>query len=345
MFAGWVLTAMLCLGMTVGAAEIGGAGTDTTAATRKLARNVILMIGDGMGSEHVWAAWLYNGSKLNITSLPVTGMSITTSASHGVTDSAAGGTAIACGCKAINGQLGLDAKGNAVESLASRMRQAGKATGIVVTKSVTDATPAAFYAHVKSRKDTPAIAEALLNAGFDVVAGGGKADFSAEQCAELEKKTRMLELAAEGECEPASRRGDWLPQQVEKALRVLEKDKDGFFLMVEGSRIDMESHYNHLKEMILETLDFDRAVGVVLEWMRKHPDTLLVVTADHQTGGLSITNANRETGMVKGEFTTFRHSGVAVPVYAAGVGAARFTGVRENTSLAPEIYQSAGIAP
>jgi alkaline phosphatase len=163
--------------------------------------------------------------------------------------------------------------------------------------------------------------------------------------AELEKKTSMLELAAPGECEPPDRRGDWMPQQVEKALRVLEKDKDGFFLMVEGSRIDVEAHSNNLKKVIQETLDFDRAVGVVLEWMKKHPDTLLVVTADHQTGGLSITGADRTTGMVKGEFTTFRHSGVAVPVYAAGAGAGRFTGVRENTALAPEIYRAAGMKP
>lgn len=343
-----ILTALLCLGSLVGASQPDNsinARAHARAARQKVARNVVLMIGDGMGSEHVWAAWLYNGSRLNITTLPVTGFSITSSASHGVTDSAAGGTAIACGCKAINGQLGLDADGRAVESLAVRMRKAGKATGIVVTKSVTDATPAAFYAHVKSRKDTPAIAAALVDAGFDVVAGGGADDFTEEQRAELEKKTRMLELAAPGECEAPDKRGDWMPRQVEKALRVLETDKDGFFLMVEGSKIDMEAHSKDLKGVIQETLDFDQAVGVVLEWMKKHPDTLLVVTADHQTGGLSITNANRETGMVTGKFSTYRHSGVAVPVYAAGVGAERFTGVRENTDLAPKIYQAAGMKP
>ncbi len=343
-----ILTALLCLGSLVGASQPDNsinARAHARAARQKVARNVVLMIGDGMGAEHVWAAWLYNGSRLNITTLPVTGFSITSSASHGVTDSAAGGTAIACGCKAINGQLGLDADGRAVESLAARMRKAGKATGIVVTKSVTDATPAAFYAHVKSRKDTPAIAAALVDAGFDVVAGGGADDFTEEQRAELEKKTRMLELAAPGECEAPDKRGDWMPRQVEKALRVLETDKDGFFLMVEGSKIDTEAHSKDLKGVIQETLDFDQAVGVVLEWMKKHPDTLLVVTADHQTGGLSITNANRETGMVTGKFSTYRHSGVAVPVYAAGVGAERFTGVRENTDLAPKIYQAAGMKP
>ncbi len=344
----WILAALLCLGTWSGASQPDYANNANNARAcasvpaPKVARNVVLMIGDGMGSEHVWAAWLYNGSKLNITTLPVTGFSITTSASHGITDSAAGGTAIACGCKAINGQLGLDANGRAVESLAARMRKAGKSTGIVVTKSVTDATPAAFYAHVKSRNATADIADALVGAGFDVIAGGGSADFTKEQLAELEKKTRMLELAAPGQCEPPDKRGDWMPKQVEKALRVLESDKDGFFLMVEGSRIDVEAHSNNLKKVIQETLDFDRAVGVVLEWMNRHPDTLLVVTADHQTGGLSITGANRETGMVKGEFTTLRHSGVSVPVYAAGVGAERFTGVRENTALAPEIYRAAG---
>jgi alkaline phosphatase len=146
----------------------------------KVARNVVLMIGDGMGSEHVWAAWLYNGSKLNITTLPVTGFSITTSASHGITDSAAGGTAIACGCKAINGQLGLDANGRAVESLAARMRKAGKSTGIVVTKSVTDATGIA-YTSLNTSSYTPhshgsvsVIANATNGSEFTYVTGGSK---------------------------------------------------------------------------------------------------------------------------------------------------------------------------
>lgn len=306
-------------------------------ASKAQARNVVLMIGDGMGSEHVWAAWLCNKGQLNVTTLPVTGFSITTSASHTVTDSAAGGTAIACGHKAVNGQLGITPEGEPLESLADQMRQAGKSTGFVVTKSVTDATPAAFYAHVKSRNDTPAIAKALVEAGFDVVAGGGAADFTPEQKAELQKNCRMLELAADGQCEPASKRGDWLPETVEKALRVLETDKDGFFLMVEGSKIDISAHVNDLPEVVRETLDFDKAIGVVLEWMKKNPDTLLVVTADHQTGGLSLLDGSKEQGSVKGHFSTFSHSGVAVPVYAAGCGADAFTGVMENTELAEKI--------
>lgn len=314
-------------------------------STRKAARNVVLMIGDGMGSEHVWAAWLANNKKMNITTLPVTGFSITTSASHTITDSAAGGTAIACGCKAINGQLGLDAKGNSHDSLAVQMRRAGKATGIVVTKSVTDATPAAFYAHQKSRKNTREIAAELVDAGFDVVAGGGAADFSSEQKETLRSRSALFELAASGNCAPAVERGDWLPQTVKKALAELEKDPDGFFLMVEGSKIDTSAHVKNLPETVQEVLDFDRTVGVVLEWMKKHPDTLLVVTADHQTGGLSITDGDAEAREVTGHFSVFTHSGVAVPVYAAGAGAACFTGVTENTELAAKIRAAAAVNP
>ena len=320
------------------------APVEQPAAARK-ARNVVLMIGDGMGAEHVWAAWLSNKGALNITNLPVAGFSITPCASHAITDSAAGGTAIACGCKAIKGQLGLDAEGNPRDSLAVQMRRAGKSTGIVVTKTVTDATPAAFYAHNTSRYNTAAIAEALVDAGFDVVAGGGAGDFSAEHKEQLQKSTRLFELAAQKHCPPASERGDWLPERVKMALDVLGQDADGFFLMVEGSRIDESAHANDFPETVRETLDFDRAVGVVLKWMKKHPDTLLVVTADHQTGGLSLLGGNKEKGEVQGKFSTFHHSGVAVPVYAAGPGAECFTGVQENTALAPKIRAAAGIKP
>ena len=313
------------------------------AAAAPVARNVVLMIGDGMGAEHVWAAWLSNRGQLNITSLSVTGFSITNSASHTVTDSAAGGTAIACGCKAINGQLGLDAKGNPVDSLAVHMRRAGKSTGIVVTKSVTDATPAAFYAHEKSRSNTSAIAAQLVEAGFDVVAGGGAGDFTAVQKEKLEKNCRWLDLAASGNCPVVSERGDWMPKAVERALNELQDDPDGLFLMVEGSKIDVEAHVNNLPEVVQETLDFDKCVGVVLEWMKKHPDTLLVVTADHQTGGLSLLGGDKKKGEVKGHFSTLKHSGVSVPVYAAGVGAPAFTGVMDNTELSPRIRQAAGL--
>ncbi len=305
-------------------------------------RNVILMIGDGMGQEHVWAAWLCNGGKLNITSLPYTGFSCTVSANKTVTDSAAGGTALACGGKTDNGMLGQAPNGRSYVSLAEALRGQGKATGLVVTKAITDATPAAFYAHVDSRKKTTKIAEALTEAKFDVVLGGGAKAFSEAQMAKLRANGADVEFFAPEDCPPASERGELLTDCVNRALDKLEGAPQGFFLMIEGSRIDSAAHDNDLRETVCEVLDFDRAVGAVMAWMHKHPDTLLVVAADHQTGGLSLVDGDLQKGRVKGSFSTYYHSGVSVPVYAAGVGAGVFTGVMDNTQLQHKILEVAG---
>lgn len=304
------------------------------------AKNVIYMIGDGMGAEHLWAAWLCNHGKLNITQLPCTAFSCTVSANQTITDSAAGGTALACGVKTNNTMLGQTPDGTARESLAEYFRQQGMATGLVVTKAITDATPAAFYAHTPSRYNTSAIAHALTVAGFDVALGGGAAAFSPEQLAAMRESGADVELFAPGDCPPASQRGDLLSRNVQRALKHLQNAPDGFFLMIEGSSIDLAAHERNLAETVREVLDFDRAVGVVLQWMAEHPGTLLVVTADHQTGGLAILDGSAERGQVRAVFTTGKHSGVAVPVYAAGAGAGRFHGVIQNTQVAHLIKKS-----
>lgn len=308
------------------------------------AKNVILMIGDGMGAEHVWAAWICNKGKLNITGLPATALCTTCSADEAVTDSAAAATALACGAKTKNGMVGLSPKGKTLISLAEHCRNRGMATGLVVTKAVTDATPAAFYAHEKNRKNAPEIADALTKARFDVVLGGGAGDFSAAQMSQLRRNGADVELVAPGHCPPASQRGDFLPLATSRALARLEQSKSGFFLMIEGSAIDTAAHGNNLEETLREVLDFDCAVGVVLEWMRSHPDTLLVVTADHQTGGLSILDGDVESGGVKAAFATSKHSGVAVPLFAAGPGAHAFHGVIDNTELSRIVLQSLSLA-
>ncbi len=300
-------------------------------------RNVILMIGDGMGAEHVWAAWLCNKGRLNITQLPCTAFSRTDSANRTITDSAAGGTALACGAKTNNGMLGQTPAGEPLSSLAAYFRAAGKSTGLVVTKDITDATPAAFYAHTPSRRNRAAIAEALAGAGFEVLLGGGASAFSPEQMQRMRQNGAEVELFAAGDCPPASVRGDLLVRCTARALARLEAANEGFFLMVEGSCIDLAAHDNNLEETVREVLDFDRAVGVVLEWMRRHPDTLLVVTADHQTGGLSLADGCCKRGMVQGVFSTTAHSGIAVPLYAAGRGAAEFRGVMDNTEVPAKI--------
>ncbi len=311
------------------------------AVTRHAARNVILMIGDGMGSEHVWAAWLCNRGKLNMEQLPVIGFVRTPSASSTITDSAAAGTAIACGHKAINGQLGVSPAGEQLVSLLQHMAATGRQTGLVVTKSITDATPAAFYARCTNRHDTASIVAHLAQCGCRVIVGGGTAIVPYELQQSLRVGGTLLRLVGSEHCAPASRRGNFLADSVQEALGTLEKSPGGFFLMVEGSQIDQAAHANDLAETVQETLDFDRAVGVVLRWMIRHPDTLLIITADHQTGGLSILGGSKEKGEVKAAFSTSKHSGVAVPLYATGAGAAAFGGVQENTELLPKILRAA----
>lgn len=299
-------------------------------------RNVIFMIGDGMSAEHVAAAWICNGGKLNLDHLPYTAVSRTYSANRLITDSAAGGTALACGDKTDNGMLGRTPNGRMLYSLAAEFAapEVGKDVGLVVTKAITDATPAAFYAHTSSRKNTEKIAKQLTEAGFKVVVGGGASAFSTQQVEKLKAVpgSHVL-LAAAGDCPYAAQRGDMLPQQTQKALSVLEQSPRGFFLMIEGSEIDSASHQCDLKRAVEEVLDFDRALGVVLEWMRSHPDTLLVVTADHQTGGLTIHGGNIASGEVSASFATTQHTGILVPVFAVGCGAQHFHGILDNTTI------------
>ncbi len=303
-------------------------------APAQKARHIILMIGDGMGSEHVWAAWAANGGKLNLEQLPVIGMSRTASASHAVTDSAAGGTAIACGERTKNGTVGQSPEGDRkFTSIARRLGAEGYATGLVATKTITDATPASFYASAESRNHTARIAAQLPGPGFAVVLGGGSEDVPAETVEKMRKGGALVELAAPHNLPPATQRGDYLPQSVERALGVLGEGDRPFFLMVEGSQVDTASHWNNMEEMVAEVLDFDRAVGVVLKWMAEHPDTLLVVTADHQTGGLSLHDADVAKGEVKGSFSSLNHTGFAVPVYAAGAGAKAFAGIYDNRGI------------
>ncbi len=307
---------------------------------RRAARHVILMIGDGMGAEHVWAAWACNKGKLHLERLPVCGWSRSSSASHAITDSAAGGTAIACGERTKNGTVGQSPQGEAFSSVAEWLRERGYATGLVVTKSITDATPAAFYAHAASRNDTKRIASQLGEAALSVTLGGGADDVPASTVEQLRARGVLVELSAPHELPPATKRGNYLPQAVERALGHLGGGDNPFFLMVEGSQIDVAAHRNKLHETAAEVLEFDRALGCVLRWAEKHPDTLVIVTADHQTGGLSIEGADVAAGRVNGSFSTRQHSGLAVPVYAGGAGAQHFSGIYDNRNIRERIQRA-----
>jgi alkaline phosphatase len=128
-------------------------------------------------------------------------------------------------------------------------------------------------------------------------------------------------------------RGDMLPVATNTAIDILSNNKKGFFLMVEGSQIDWGGHAGSTIYIVEEMLDFDRTVGKALEFAANNKETLVIVTADHETGGMAIVDGNYETGMVKGEFPTGSHTGVMVPVFAYGPGAEQFTGIMDNTDI------------
>lgn len=323
--------------------------------TNKTPKNIILMIGDGMGTAHLYAGLTANRGQLYIQNMKYMGLSKTHSSDKYVTDSAAGGTALSTGKKTNNGTIGMDKDGKSIPTFLEKAEAIGKATGLVSTSAITHATPASFVAHQPKRSMYEEIAADFMFADVDVIIGGGYSFFSKrtdkrDLFEELESKGyttsrtidqvrdfesgKLLVLTADEHNPAYNERGDMLPQATELAINVLQKNsKKGFFLMVEGSQIDWGAHQNDIKFVVEEMLDFDRAVGEALKFAEKDGETLVIVTADHETGGLTLIDGNESTGMVQASFSTGHHTGVGVPVFAYGCGAESFTGIYENTAI------------
>lgn len=332
-------------------------------------KNLIFMIGDGMGLaqvsmlmiEHDYEPTAFNRAQ-NVALMS------TYSANNRVTDSAAAGTALAGGRKTDNGTLGLTPDGLPVESMVVRAIRAGRPTGEVVTCALQHATPAAFYAHVEDRDDERAITECLVNSGIDLLYGGGAQHVTEAQQKQLRRegyaivssideaeqtdRTKQFGLFADEHLPSAVEgRGDYLPRATHRALELLAAEADrrdkGFVLMVEGSQIDWAGHANDSEALLAEMQDFDRAVAAAMDFADTHPGTLVVVTADHETGGLSIPSNEedfkRSDSGVKYEFATGGHSGTLVPVYLYGAGAERINGVLDNTSLSHALMRLLGV--
>ena len=322
-------------------------------------KNVILLIGDGMGLAQSYAAYLANDKSLSIYTMPYTGLSITSCADREVTDSGAGGTAIATGHKANYKAIGLDENNISHPSLLKIAKQYGKSTAIVCSCDLTHATPAAFVANVKNRDLQEQIALSYLEEYCDIALGGGAERFtskgrkdklnlidslakrgyavvySQDELSKCESE-KIFGLFAEGHLPEASKRGGVMQQYMLKALEQLDKNPNGFFMMLEGSRIDMEAHLNKYDAMVEETLDFDRCVAIALDFAKRKGNTLVVVTADHETGGLTLPAKGSKT---KDKWTTLNHTGVPVPIYSFGPGAENFTRVMQNTDIFFEIYK------
>lgn len=327
-------------------------------------RNIILLIGDGMGVGPICAARIAGPGphgQLTIDTLPVTGLIMTSPATGLVADSAAAGTALATGSKTNNGMISVDPDGNRLTSILELARDMGKATGIISTKFITDATPAVFTAHVGSRGERTEIASQMLASGVDVILGGGKqyfisktsedglredgrdllADaakngyevFDTAEAMQASKASRMIGLFAK-DAMKNQRPEPTIAEMTAKAISALSRNSKGFFLMSEGGQIDSEAHGNNAEGVVKQMTDFDEAVRVALDFARKDGNTLVIATADHDTGGLAPTDEDKSSPIkFKPGWVSGGHTANMVPLYAFGPGAELFTGTHENTYI------------
>ena len=346
------------------AAFLLSAGSLAAQTSAEGVRNVIYLIGDGMGLAQVSMLKIENGYEPTAFDRAEGVALISTySANNRVTDSAAAGTALATGGKTNNSVLGLDSEGNALHSMMERAAERDMATGLAVVTYLQHATPAAFYAHVGNRGETEAITRDMLSSGIDVMLGGGWRNLQ-KPCdeggtyaeafarrgyrvvqsldeAEEVSSGRLLCAVDEKEFDgfAVSERGDFLPRASRKAMELLEgiagERGGGFLLMIEGSLIDGACHGNDAERLLAEMRDFDRTVAAAMDFADRTPGTLVVVTADHETGGLTIPSGNadftRAESGIDYRFSTKGHTGMLVPVYLYGAGADAIRGVMDNT--------------
>ena len=332
-------------------------------------KNVILLIGDGMGLAQVSAAFFYQDKPSNFERFPVTGLIKTSSSSDKITDSAAGATAFSAGVSTYNGAIGVDSNEEPVPTLVEILSEEGLSTGLVATSSITHATPASFYAHVASRNSQDDIAQQLLTSEVDFFAGGGtdffvnRADkinyydsaaaygFKIDTTGLATTSNRPLDqrygylLAPDGMPRMLDNRGNFLPEATQQAVDYLSQNEAGFFLMVEGSQIDWGGHANDAQYIITEVLDFDQTLGVALDFAEKDGNTLVVVTADHETGGFALSASGQKSGSgsdydeLNGTFSTGGHTATLIPVFAYGPGAEAFGGIYRNTEIFHKIMK------
>lgn len=345
--------------LLLGACATKQLNTASTAITQKpkTPKNVILMIADGTGLSQISSGLFYGKKQLNYERFENIGLIKTSSSDNVITDSAAGATAFSCGLKTYNGAIGVDKNKQPSPTILEELAAKGKATGVIATSTITHATPGSFYAHVDYRKKEDKIAEGLLTSPVNFFAGGGLRFFNQREdnrnlVAALERKgykinTKELNpnmeihsdinygflLADSGMPKMTEGRGNFLKNASTLGIKHLNQDPDGFFLMIEGSQVDWGGHANDAEYLIEELIDFDQTLGAVLDWAEADGETLVVVTADHETGGFTLSANDRDYNDIKPTFSTGGHSATMVPVFAAGPGAENFRGVYENTEI------------
>ena len=339
------------------------------------AKNVILLIGDGTGLSQISSAFYFKKTSPNYARFKNIGLIKTSSSREDITDSAAGATAFGSGVKTYNGAIGVADDSTNVKNLVEIASLQHIKTGVISTSSIQHATPASFYAHVINRGLYEEIAADMVVSEIDFFAGGGTQFFNKRKDGEnlleklkakgfgidttalgdfsgIKQYSKMGYLLAGNHMKPAAKgRGNFLPKATELGIQFLTKDANNsnFFMMVEGSQVDWGGHANDAEYLISELIDFDNAIGKALDFAEKDGNTLVIVTADHETGGFTLSSTLKETkdgnsysdyNEITGTFSTNGHSATLIPVFAYGPGAEVFSGVYENTEIFHKILET-----
>jgi alkaline phosphatase len=339
------------------------------------AKNVILLIGDGTGLSQISSAFYFKKTSPNYARFKYIGLINTSSSREKITDSASGATAFASGVKTYNGAIGVADDSTEVKNLVEIVSLQNIKTGVISTSSIQHATPASFYAHSINRGLYEDIAADMVVSNIDFFAGGGTQFFNKRKdgqnlLEELKMKgfgidttalgdfagikqfSKMAYLLAANHMDPVAKgRGNFLPKATELGIQFLNKDTDNsnFFMMIEGSQIDWGGHANDAEYLISELIDFDDAIGKALDFAEKDGNTLVIVTADHETGGFTLSSTIKKTedgnsysdyNEITGTFSTNGHSATLIPVFAYGPGAEAFSGVYENTEIFYKILEA-----
>ena len=336
-------------------------------------KNIILMIGDGMGLTQINAARIRAVGPdgfLHIDRMPVAGFIRTHAADNLIAESASGATAYATGVKTNNGMISVTPTGERLYTVLEGARDRDKSTGLIATSTITHATPACFAAHVESRSNERKIAKHLIENKVNVILGGGKyffvpdpADTQNDYPNLIERGTNMGYTFIETREELMNADTDHLlglfqmgplstfdpepsiAEMTQKAIDILSKDTAGFFLMVEGSQIDWGSHSNEPAYAIRQMLLFDQAIEVAMNFALTDQNTLVIITADHETGGMTINGGGLGGTEIKYRWTTRGHTGVNVPILAYGPHAEMFMGLHDNTYVGLSIASLFNISP
>lgn len=325
---------------------------------KKKVKNIIMLIGDGNGLSHISSAVMGNGGALTLTQLKSIGFLKTSSADDFTTDSAAAGTALATGQKTYNRAIGVDILRQPLTNIPELLAEYGYVSGCVTTDRMIGATPASFYAHQIDRSQINAIASELSKSKLSLFAGGGREDFRNQ--GDLQGFTLIENLEdigtsphdkigyffSEGDVSSVLKgRGDALARATKGSIEFLNAKNRPFFLMVEGAKIDKYAHKKNVPGLVSEGIDFDRAITEAIKFADSSGNTLVIITADHETSGFAIPQGDLSSKTIEGDFTTFDHTAAMVPIFAYGPRSDEFQGVYENNEVFKKIMKILKIVP